>query len=283
MDRFYGKIKSENRNAERKDIHMTIEEMKNRKRELGYSYEQIAELSGLPLGTVQKGLGGITRAPRYDTLQALERVLARKADDILGEAESVYGAEKQQGEYTLEDYYALPEERRVEMIDGVFYDMASPSNIHQLISGEIFRSFSDFIRKKEGKCIAAYAPLDVQLDCNDRTIVQPDVMIVCDRKKFQRGLIYGAPDLVVEILSKTTKRKDNYTKLMKYAVAGVREYWIVDPERKKVVVYDLENEEYPVIYGFSDMVPVRIFSGECRVNFSAIDEYICFLYESDQK
>ena len=258
---------------------MTINEMQKRKQELGYSYEKIAELSGLPVGTVQKVLGGITKSPRYDTLRALEKVFQKDRAEMIRETVT-YRVERRPGEYTLKDYYRLPKERRAELIDGVFYDMASPTHLHQLIGGEIFRRLSDYIRKNKGTCIPAYAPLDVQLDCDDRTMVQPDVLVVCDRSKFQRsGVVYGAPDLVVEILSESTKKKDMYTKYMKYALAGVREYWIVDPDRRKVIVYDFEHEECPAVYGFADKVPVRIFGNACEVDFAEIFEYVHFLYE----
>lgn len=143
---------------------MTLEQMRQRKRELGYSYEQIAELSGIPLGTVQKVLGGITKSPRYDTLIALEGVLAEENSFKVCEASAAYKA-KRQGEHTLEDYLTLPEERRVELIDGVFYDMAAPLAGHQAIGGEIFTKLRNFIRDNKGKCIPLNAPVDVQLDC----------------------------------------------------------------------------------------------------------------------
>lgn len=264
---------------------MTIEEMRERKKALGYSYEQISELSGLPVGTVQKVLGGITKSPRYDTLSALEKVLGEHTDDHatdrLHESRAYYGPVKKQGEYTLEDYYALPDERRAELIDGVIYDLASPSNIHQIIGGQIFRRFADYIERSHGQCVPAYAPLDVQLDCDDRTMVQPDVLIVCDRGKFKRGVVYGAPDLVVEIMSKSTWKKDLYTKSMKYAQAGVREYWMIDPDKKRILVYDFGHNEFPAIYGFDDVVPVGIFDGMCKVDFSEIYEYVSSLYEQD--
>lgn len=193
------------------------------------------------------------------------------------ESQPAYGSEKQQGEYTLEDYYDLPDERRVELIDGVFYDMASPTSVHQIISGQIYRCFSDYIDENQGNCIAMYAPLDVQLDCDDKTMVQPDIMIICDKNKFKDGVVYGAPDLVVEILSKSTWKKDIYIKLGKYAYAGVREYWMIDPDKKKVIVYDLEQEQGPVIYGFDDTVPVGIFDGLCSVNFAKVYDRIRFL------
>ena len=189
---------------------------------------------------------------------------------------------KKQGEYTLEDYYALPDERRVELIDGVIYDMSAPTTIHQMIGSEIREQLSSFIKSKKGTCIPFAAPVDVQLDCDDRTMVQPDVLVVCDRDKIIKRCIYGAPDFVVEVLSPSTKRKDGIIKLSKYISAGVREYWIVDPDKKQVVVYDFQKEDYPVIYGFGGEIPVGIFDGECRVDFAEIYEYIRFLYEKEE-
>lgn len=277
---------------------MTVEDMREQKKALGYSYEQIAQRSGLPLGTVQKVLGGITKAPRYDTLRALEKAFTIREEaaseasekevgvtdayDIktstemmwLGEPAEVYSRTGRQGGYTLEDYYRIPEERRVELIDGVVYDMASPNYIHQMVSGEIFNRLSGYIRQNKGTCIAGYAPLDVQLDCDDRTMLQPDILVVCDRSKLRGGVIYGAPDFVAEIFSKSTRKKDMYLKLQKYASAGVREYWMIDPECQKVIVYDLEHEAFPAIYGFKDVIPVRIFDSDCRIDFSEIYDYI---------
>jgi len=285
---------------------MTIEQMRERKRELGYSYRKIAQISGLPIGTVQKVLGGITKAPREETIWALEAVLKpivpdkmnmtargtasadrnRFFDGIstgdpsggIGEAAMLYGAGvmmgKRQGEYTVEDYYALPADMRVELIDGVFYDLASPTTAHQILIFEIGMQISFYIKSKRGKCIPLMAPLDVQLNCDDRTMVQPDLSVVCDRDKVRQKVVYGAPDLVVEILSASTRRKDMSIKLSKYAEAGVREYWLVDPEKKRILVYPLEQEDLPVIYGFQDRVPVGIFGGELAVNFPRIGEYL---------
>lgn len=260
---------------------MTVEEMKQRKKELGYSNEKLSELSGVPLGTVQKVLAGVTKSPRYGTLLALEKVLKKQMDRI-GEALPEI-SEKRQGEYTIEDYYLIPEERRVELIDGVIYDMASPTAVHQILSTELCNIIRSYICKQKGRCIVMAAPMDVQLDCDDKTMVQPDVMVVCDRDKITRKCVHGAPDLVVEILSESTKKKDMYVKLGKYMEAGVREYWLVDPNGKKVIVYDFEAEVTPVIYGFASKVPVSIFEGECKVDFAEIYEYVSFLYEEDER
>ena len=91
---------------------MTIEEMKDKKKEKGYSYEQMADLSGIPLGTIQKIFSGETKSPRYDTLMALEQLFTEP----------------------LEDYYALPEDKRYELIDGVLYEMTAPTTVHQIIA-----------------------------------------------------------------------------------------------------------------------------------------------------
>lgn len=273
---------------------MTIEQMRERKRELGYSYEQIAQLSGLPLGTVQKVLGGITQSPRYDTLQALEAVFTDKGDMLLREEDAVYGTEylreaaaiyqtKRPGEYTIDDYMALPEDERVELIDGVFYEMAEPMTTHQAIGGEIFGALREFIRSNKGQCIPLSAPTDVQLDCDNKTVVQPDVLVVCDRDKFKYGRVFGAPDFVVEVLSPSTSKKDAVIKLGKYCNAGVREYWMVDPKKKRIFVYDFENDACPTVYTFDNEVPVSIFEGKCKVDFKEIYEYVGFLFEQEEK
>ena len=179
--------------------------------------------------------------------------------------------EKKQGEYTLEDYYALPDERRVELIDGVFYDMSAPAVIHQKILGELFILFRECMDRHEGKCEVYLSPCDVRLDRDNRTMVQPDLLVICEEYDIRAKNIDGAPDLTLEILSPSTRSKDMLLKLHKYANAGVREYWLVDPEQKTVLVYDLEHENYyPDKYSFEDRIPIMISGGECSIDFSRI-------------
>lgn len=257
---------------------MTIEEMRQKKQELGYSYEQIAELANLPLSTVQKVFGGITKSPRYDTLKALEQVFDVFSTKMIAEPSIPYGSPKKQGEYTVEDYMNTPEDMRLELIDGVIYDMATPTIIHQIIGFELCKVIRDYIQKKKGNCIPIVSPVSVQLDCDDKTILEPDVVVVCDRDKFKNGIIFGAPDFVVEVLSPSTRKKDLTIKHFKYMNAGVREYWIIDPVKKNIVVYDFKTLDLPEIYTFEHKVPVKIFNGECLVDFKEIFEYIEFLY-----
>ena len=118
------------------------------------------------------------------------------------------------------------------------------------------------------------SPVDVQLDCDDRTIVQPDLLILCDKDKYTPARIIGAPDFVAEVLSRSTRTKDIFIKLNKYRNAGVREYWIIDPAKKTVMVWDFENDDTVNIYGFRDSIPVGIYEGELVIDFSVIDDYV---------
>ncbi|MBQ7920465.1 MAG: Uma2 family endonuclease [Lachnospiraceae bacterium] len=102
---------------------------------------------------------------------------------------------KRQGEYTLEDYYALPEDMRVELIDGSFYNMTAPRVIHQELLFETARMLANQIEERGGSCKVFVAPVDVRLDCDDKTMVQPDVIILCDMDKIEEWGINGAPDL----------------------------------------------------------------------------------------
>ena len=206
----------------------------------------------------------------------------RQTDKVRGE--SVYYAEKQkkQGEYTIEDYYGLPDDVRAELIDGEIYDMSAPQVAHQVLLGSLFNRLSEFIKRKGRQCLPLVAPVDVQLDMDDKTMVQPDILVLCNRDKLKKRVIYGAPDMIIEILSKSSWKKDTFFKLGKYLDAGVREYWMVDPDRKKVVVYDFEHSPTTVIYGFEEQVPVRIFGGECVIDFAEIYREIEFLYEMDE-
>ena len=269
---------------------MNLDEMKAKKAELGYSNEKISELSGVPLGTVQKIFAGITRHPRYDTLMSLEKAFPSNDINPCGGGTS-YGypcgasvirdeaaAYRPSAGYTLDDYYALPDEKRVELIDGEFYDMSSPSSIHQLLCLELAHLLLEFIRSKNGSCVPFASPIDVQLDCDDRTMVEPDVIVVCDRSKIIKRCIYGSPDLVIEILSPSTRGKDMFIKLSKYRNAGVREYWLVDPDKKQVIVYDFAHDDSISVYGFDAKVPVGIFDGGCVIDFAKLYDYVSFLY-----
>ena len=261
-----------------KEPPMTLEEMKARKRELGYSNEQLSHLSGVPLGTVIKIFGGATSAPRRATIIALEKVLKPRTTYTVPEALSgmvkepaaAYAAKEKP--FTLEDYYLLPENARGELIDGVIYDMSAPTWNHQAIIAEIFSQLYACQKTHPGSCRAAMAPVDVQLDKDQYTILQPDILILCDLQKIQNGICVGAPDMTIEIISSTSRNHDMVLKLNKYKAAGVREYWIVDPENKKVLVYLFGDKNLFMTYDFSDHVPVGISEGKCEIDFSEVEK-----------
>ncbi len=181
--------------------------------------------------------------------------------------------EKEQGKYTLEDYYALPEDVRAELIDGYLFVMDSPTTFHQSALLEIAGQIRSFIRDQEGSCMVFVAPVDVQLDCDDRTMVVPDILILCDRDKLTRKCIVGAPDFILEVLSPSTGYKDSTLKLQKYAAAGVKEYWLLDPDKEKLLVYDFAREQNPTIYGLTGKVPVGIYGGKLQIDLDLVREY----------
>lgn len=325
---------------------MTLEEMKNKKTELGLTNEMISQSSGIPLSTIQKIMSGATKAPRRVTLEAIETVLlseeqkkersvARSVSGKTGfsyehpkerpayavreamptyntlhnvESDKPYAVEnnqsyatksslqyavdgkkpyaainkssshapqtqteKKNGAYTLDDYYALPDERRVELIDGVFYDMAAPAVIHQKILGELFVLFRECADACEDECEVFVAPCDVRLDCDNKTMVQPDIFLICHPYDLGAKALDGAPDLTLEILSPATRAKDMLLKLHKYQNAGVKEYWIVDPDHDTVLVYDLRSDDYyPEKYDFDSVIPIHISEGKCSIDFSRV-------------
>ena len=186
------------------------------------------------------------------------------------------------GEYTIEDYDQLPEDSFVELIDGVLYDLSSPSVMHQIIASSIFVELKKFIKSNNGPGLPIIAPCDVILRKEDNmTVVQPDVFVVCDKSKIIGGRIEGAVDLAIEVISPSTKKKDFTIKLQKYMEAGTLEYWLVDPDKQKVIVYLLENGPDPFLYTFEDEIPVHIFCNECIINMKEILEEIDFLYDNN--
>ena len=166
---------------------------------------------------------------------------------------------KGEKKYTWQDYLAWPDEERWEVIDGEAYSMTpSPSYQHQKVAG----AFHAILREKlKGtRCVAAIAPLDVYFD--DFNFVQPDVMVVCDKRKI-RDRIYGAPDLVIEVLSPSTSLKDKREKKNLYEKFGVREYVIVHPEEMLVERFFLHEGGFrgPDVFGSQEVLPLVSLEG----------------------
>ena len=158
--------------------------------------------------------------------------------------------------YTTKDIYELPDGQRAELIDGVIYDMAPPSRLHQRISTRLASIIDRYISDNNGTCEVYSA-----LNQDDKTYVEPDISVICDSDKLDdRGCI-GAPDWIIEIVSPSSQRMDYMTKLFKYRTAGVREYWIINPMTETVQTYLFEGIEDSVQYTFNDEIPVGIYPG----------------------
>lgn len=181
-----------------------------------------------------------------------------------------------ESQYSYADLLEWDENIRYELYDGLPVALASPSSIHQMISGDLFSQLYSFLKGKG--CQVFSAPLDVRLfekfeDSPESisTVVQPDLMVVCDKEKIDRRGIRGAPDMIIEIASNSTHRIDRLTKFNLYQRAGVREYWIVDPSTKIVSVYLLKNGSYRMqsVYSSDSIIPVGILDG-CKVDLSSV-------------
>ena len=171
--------------------------------------------------------------------------------------------------FSLEQYEALSEDKRVEIFEGVVYDMASPSQIHQSISMQLSTVINNYILCKKGPCSIFSAPFDVKLSDKPLTIVQPDIMVICDKDKLDGKRCNGAPDFIIEIVSPGNPSDDYVRKLYYYKNAGVREYWIVDPRRKTVTVNYFEGDILNLQYSFDSTVKVNIYD-DLLINFSEI-------------
>ena len=179
--------------------------------------------------------------------------------ELRSEVANMDAARKLQ-QYTIDDIYALPDGERAELVDGKIYYMAPPNTKHQTLVMDLSYQIKDYIKQNNGNCNIFPAPFAVFLNENDKNYVEPDISVICDKNKITDKGCNGAPDWVIEIVSPSSKQMDYYKKLFKYRTAQVREYWVVDPERELVTIYDFEKDsmkEYP----FSKDIPVGIYEG----------------------
>lgn len=166
---------------------------------------------------------------------------------------------KEEKLYTIEDIDNLPDGVRAELINGQIYYMAPPSWKHQEISGDIYYEIKNHIKKQNGHCHVLAAPFAVFLNKDDdKTYLEPDISVICDTAKLDEKGCHGAPDWIIEIVSPSSKPRDYIKKMLLYHTAGVREYWIVDPEKQRVMLYGFEDDTVEQ-YDFGEDVPVGIF------------------------
>lgn len=174
--------------------------------------------------------------------------------------------------YTEDDYYNLPENVRAELIDGQIYYMSAPSRIHQEILMFLSKTIANYIDSKKGPCKVYPAPFAVKLFSeDDKNVVEPDISVICDPNKLTDRGCTGAPDWIMEIVSSGNSSHDYVRKLNLYMDAGVREYWIVDPIKKTVFVYHLEETKFEAAaYTFQDKIKVNIYD-DLWIDFTELE------------
>ena len=305
---------------------MTIEQMKLKKRLLGLTAAELADGAGVPLPTLQKILSGKTTRPRAATMERLEAYL-KKAMELAsfgpGSGESSPASESQtmydtnarpgassiirenavpyhaapkypnQGQYTVEDLYEIPEladeDVRIELIDGVIYDMSTPTVPHEIIASELSFLLKECINRQNQNCLvlnnAALCPLP-----GENTYLVPDVMAICRKDQLTKRWAAGGPEFAAEVLSPSTRAHDMVRKRRKYHAAGVSCLWLIDPEYQMVYADYLRNHgaekdaadeafSYETeMYTFDDIIPVRAGSHSCEIDFTKIRDRISYFF-----
>lgn len=171
--------------------------------------------------------------------------------------------------HTAHDYWNLPAGVRAELIDGKLYDMAPPSFTHQMIVGGLTQALRNHVKANNGPCKVVPAPFAVNLFADETTYLEPDVSVICDPSKISERGCEGAPDLVVEVVSPSSRRMDYLIKAARYEQAHVREYWIVDPMQKQTFVYCFYRYDsergWATTYPFDKPIPVGIWDGAASI------------------
>lgn len=213
---------------------------------------ELAELLNLSVETIWR----YTRQGRIPVVELGAKQYRYRKDDVLAaligsglvkEEPSYYS---KQGQYTYEDYLEIPETPgyRYEILDGCLVKEPSPSVHHQQVCGALFRQLAEFFGHHDRSGLILFAPLDVTL--GSKTVVQPDILYVSSahREIVREERIDGPCDLVVEIMSPSNRRKDRLRKMEIYRRAGVRHYWLVDPEENTLEAYVLRDENYALVF-----------------------------------
>lgn len=248
---------------------MNIEELKKMKEKVKLTNQEIAELSGIPVSTVNKIFSGATQNPRYATLLAIEEVL-----NVKGKLPFTYDAVREEPvmiqespvpyqyrtrQYGERDMEQLSEGVHAELLNGKLYMHAAPNRFHQYLVTNLLYVIHSYIRANNGKCQVYPAPFEVRLFDDDSCIVQPDISVICRKERLTEKGCSGAPDWVIEITSASNSRYDYITKMIMYQKAGVREYWIADPAEEKITVLNFANPSGTGEYSFDDCVVSGIF------------------------
>ena len=190
----------------------------------------------------------------------IERYLTVKEEAL----DYQYGGKKVSYDEFMEIYEKS--DLRMEFINGEIFLLASPGTYHQEISGKLYLIIAEYLKDK--KCKVFYAPFDVHFwkkDFKEPDVMQPDLLVACDTENTvnEKGRYMGTPTLVVEIISPSTKSKDMVDKLNTYMLSGVREYWIVDPKKKIILLYGFKDLKIDEFHDFKvpDILESYFFDG----------------------
>lgn len=176
----------------------------------------------------------------------------------IGEEELFMEKRGKQG-YTIADIEALPDGERAELIDGEMFMMATPMTVHQRILVKLIFEIETYIRKNEGNCELLPAPFGVYIKKDERNYVEPDISLICHGDKLDEKGCHGAPDWVIEIVSPSSRKMDYVRKTKLYQETGVREYWIVDPNKEMVTIYTTDQWDVPVCHSFAEQIQSGIY------------------------
>ena len=241
-------------------------------------------------GITQADISRIERAESNPSIRTMEKLVsglgyslffdARKrhpfarpeipiADSLIG----VVDSNKCQGEFTVDDILAIDNDWYYELIDGVIYEMATPTFSHQDIISEVHYALMEYIKGNGGSCKVVESPTSVEFEEDNRNYLIPDLIVICDRDKIKKRGVVGAPDFVLEVVSPSSRDRDYTIKMNLYMKNGVREYWVIEPEKRCIIVYNLDEDVMPVVYGFDKKVPVNIYNGEVEIDLSNIEKF----------
>lgn len=235
-------------------------------------------------GITQADISKMERAEGNPSLATISRITTALKCSLAMDLDIL--SEKEGRLHTITDIYDMTGDERVELIDGIIYDMGYPGVMHAMIISYLHNKFADYIEDKAGAC---HVMQNVGLIFEDsiHNYFVPDLMVICDRSKIGTHMVTGPADLIVEVVSPSNPNHDYRTKLAKYMEMGVREYWIVDPGREKIVVYAECDDYIPAIYPIANSpavdvdIPVGIYDGDLVIEVQGIKSIIDEFAKSD--
>lgn len=247
---------------------------------LGITQKELALISGVhqaDISNIERGLAN----PSIETVGKLVRAMDRhldfdfktksELDDELivpGNLAMYLASWKRQGDYCVQDIMDLPEGIHAELIDGVIYDMASPTTEHQRVAGNMYYRFRQYIEENKGNCEVFIAGMGVVMEESDKYLFEPDMTIVCNPDNIGQRLI-TTPDFVLEITSPSNASRDYRLKASVYRKMGVREYWLIDLQRECLIIYDYIND-MEELHRFTETVGVKIYDNRLKINLAEL-------------